>query len=292
MTSEENIAKARAVDITGFLTTLGKQPVKTSGKSWVYDSVFREEKTASLHVYLDDNRFHDFGDPSKGKNIIDLVQNLYGYSFAQAVELLIGTELPIAPISFFAGKKTENEAIKQVITEIKPLQNTLLIKYCEDRAISIGVAAKWFKEIHYTHNEKRYFGVGFENDFGGYVTRNALMKHPNNIGIAGITTIKSANTQSLAIFEGHFDFLSAMEYYGYNTPTNTVIILNSVSNLKQAFPLILETNKINLYLDNDTAGRKAMGAIKATGKTIIDHSNIYANYKDFNEFLIDSRKPP
>lgn len=291
MISEEIIAKARAVDITGYLATLGIQPVKTSAKSLVYDSPFREEKTASFHVYLDDNRFHDFGDTTKGKNVIDLVQNLHSISFTQAVELLAGTELPVVPISSLVEQKTENEGIKQVITEIKPLQNSSLVKYCGDRAISLEVAAKWFKEVHYTYNQKRYFGVGFENDLGGYVTRNALMKHPNNIGIAGITTIKSANTQSIAIFEGYFDYLSAMVYYERNAPTNTVIILNSVSNLKQAFPLILEATKINLYLDNDTAGRKAMEAIKATGKTVIDHSSIYANHKDFNEFLIESRKP-
>ena len=292
MISEEIIAKARAVSITDYLATLGIQPVKTSGKSWVYNSPFREEKTASFHIYLNDNRFHDFGDTSKGKNIIDLVQNLYNYSFAQAVELLTSTELPITVISSFVGQKSESEAVKQVITKIKPLQNSSLINYCRDRAISFGVASKWFKEVHYTYNQKRYFGVGFQNDLGGYVTRNALMKHPNNIGIAGITTIKSDNTHFLAIFEGYFDFLSAMEFYGCNAPTNTVIILNSVSNLKQAYPLILEASKINLFLDNDAAGRKAMDAIKASGKTIIDHSNIYENYNDFNEFLIASRKPP
>jgi DNA primase len=292
MILEEIIAKARAVSITDYLATLGRQPVKTSGKSLVYDSPFREEKTASFHVYLDDNRFHDFGDTSKGKNVIDLVQNLQNISFSQAVELLVGTELPVTPISSSVGQKSDNEGIKQAITQINALQNPSLIKYCQDRAISFGVASKWFKEIYYTYNEKRYFGVGFENDFGGYVTRNALMKHPNNIGTAGITTIKSANTQSLAIFEGYFDYLSAMEFYGYNTPTNTVIILNSVSNLKQAFPLILEAHKINLFFDNDTAGRKAKEAIKATGKTVIDHSHIYAKYNDFNEFLVASRKPP
>ena len=292
MISEEIISKARTVSITDYLATLGIQPVKTSGKSLVYDSPFREEKTASFHVYLSDNRFHDFGDTSKGKNVIDLVQNLYGISFAQAVELLVGTDLPVIPISSFVRQKTENESIKQIITEIKPLQNSLLVKYCQDRAISFEVASKWFKEVHYTYNQKRYFGVGIQNDLGGYVTRNALMRHPNNIGIAGITTIKSTNTQSLAIFEGYFDYLSAIIHYGRNTPTNTVIILNSVSNLKQAFPLILEANKINLYLDNDTAGQKAVEAIKATGKTVIDHSSIYANYNDFNEFLVASRKPP
>ena len=292
MISEEIIAKARAVSIMDYLAQLGIQPIKTSGKSFVYDSPFREEKTASFHVYLDDNRFHDFGDPSKGKNVIDLVQNLHNVTFSQAVELLVGTELPVASISTFVGQKSENEGIKQVITEIRPLQNSSLINYCRDRAITSGIATRWFNEIHYTYNQKRYFGVGFENDLGGYVTRNALMKHPNNIGTAGITTLQSANTQSLAIFEGYFDFLSAMEHYGYNTPTNTVIILNSVSNLKQAFPLILEATKINLFLDNDSAGRKAMEAIKATGKTVVDHSSIYANHKDFNEFLIASRKPP
>lgn len=292
MISEEIISKARAVSITDYLATLGIQPVKTSGKSLVYDSPFREEKTASFHVYLDDNRFHDFGDTSKGKNIIDLVQNLHNITFSQAVELLIGTELPVASISSFVGQNSGNEEIKQVITQINALQNPSLTKYCGDRAISLGIAAKWLKEVHYTYNEKRYFGVGFQNDLGGYVTRNALMKHPNNIGIAGITTVKSTNTQSLAIFEGYFDFLSAMEHYGCDAPTNTVIILNSVSNLKQAFPLILEATKINLYLDNDTAGRKAMESIKATGKTVIDHSNIYAGYNDFNEFLVASRKPP
>lgn len=292
MFSVDILEKARAVDITVILARLGIYPVKKHTRYWVYLSPLRDEKTGSFTVYIYDNRYYDYGYPTEGKNVIDLVQKLYKYSFKEAVELLIGTELPIAPLSSFVGQKSENEAAKQVIAEIKPLENSALISYCRDRAISFEVAAKWFKEVYYTYNQKLYFGLGFENDLGGYVTRNALMKHPNNIGSAGIKTIKSANTQSLSIFEGYFDFLSAMEHFGYDKPFNNVIVLNSVSNLKQAFPLILQASKVNLFLDNDSAGRKAVEAIKATGKIIIDHSSMYANYKDFNEFLIASRKPP
>lgn len=292
MISNEIIAKARAVSITDYLASMGIQPVKTSGKSWIFNSPFREEKTASFHVYLSENRFHDFGDNSKGKNVIDLVQNLHGYSFSEAVEVLVGADLPISSIIPFVGQIADKESDTSCINQILPLKYPALVKYCEDRRISFAVASKWFKEIHYTVNGKSYFGVGFQNDLGGYVTRNALMKHPNNIGIAGITTIKSTNTNSIAIFEGYFDFLSAMEFYQRTEPTITVIILNSVSNLKQALPIIAQAEKVNLYLDNDKAGFKAIETIKTIANTVINHASIYEGYNDFNEFWASTIKPP
>ncbi|WP_449400476.1 toprim domain-containing protein [Chryseobacterium wanjuense] len=43
---------------------------------------------------------------------------------------------------------------------------------------------------------------------------------------------------------------------------------------------------INLFLDNDSAGIKCKSQIIKSFPEAKDHSGIYSNYKDLNEFLI------
>jgi len=66
-----------------------------------------------------------------------------------------------------------------------------------------------------------------------------------------------------------------------------VIILNSIAN-KTKITDILNTNayeKIYLFLDNDKAGFETKREFYNINKNCIDCSNIYQNYKDFNEYL-------
>lgn len=64
------------------------------------------------------------------------------------------------------------------------------------------------------------------------------------------------------------------------------IVLNSVSNLQKAFSFLARYDGICCCLDNDTAGKNAVQALKEKyGIRICDLSHEYSGYKDLNEYL-------
>lgn len=64
------------------------------------------------------------------------------------------------------------------------------------------------------------------------------------------------------------------------------IVLNSVSNLQKAFSFLSQYDGIRCCLDNDTAGKNAVQALKDKyGIRICDFSHEYSGYKDLNEYL-------
>lgn len=101
---------------------------------------------------------------------------------------------------------------------------------------------------------------------------------------AGITTIGITSVQ-LAIFEGMFDFLSALAYYRAKVPYGQVMILNSVAHIRMVREKIIlgDYHTIRLYLDQDLAGRKATKDL-LTLKNTIDCSDVFSPAKDFAEW--------
>jgi len=76
-----------------------------------------------------------------------------------------------------------------------------------------------------------------------------------------------------------------------------VIVLNSVSLKQRAIERIFANHftKVYLYLDRDDSGKrlKAHFAKQLSDEvTIVDKSDLYTGYKDFNEFLISTTIPP
>ena len=77
-------------------------------------------------------------------------------------------------------------------------------------------------------------------------------------------------------FRPAFPFLEEGDY----------IVLNSVSNLQKAFSFLARYDGICCCLDNDTAGKNAVQALKEKyGIRICDLSHEYSGYKDLNEYL-------
>jgi hypothetical protein len=156
--------------------------------------------------------------------------------------------------------------------------------YLKTRKINIELSKIYLKEVYFTWNDKKYFALSFQNDKGGFELRNKYFKGSNSPKY--YTTIKGNNSKSLNIFEGFFDFLSALTYYKAQTPGNDTIILNSLAFLDKILSIISKYNAINLYLDNDTAGKKAFQIISKNHTRTMNHSErLFLDYKDFNEFL-------
>src|SRR4051812_34585069 len=64
------IKEAREMDLVDYLSTLGHEPEKISGRNYWYRSPFREEKDPSFKVNRHLNRWYDFAE-GKGGNLVD-----------------------------------------------------------------------------------------------------------------------------------------------------------------------------------------------------------------------------
>ncbi len=285
-TQDQIQALKQAISIVNYLSGKGICPISKSGIYFMYHSPLRNDSTPSFSVNPTKNTFYDLGNDSDKGNIIELVMRMERMSFVEACNFLDSQDLMKEnenPLSLSSSQSPNNETKHYEVTAVKDLQHPALIRYVESRKITLHTAFSYLKEIHYKNAKGQFFGVGYQNERGGYIVRSEIMKKPINLGHTDITIIGIGITKKVSVFEGVFDFLSAVEYYGL--PTSTAIILNSVSNLNKAIPHLSKAEKIYTFLDNDDAGKKAIQKMRDTGLNISDQSIIYQGYKDFNDFL-------
>lgn len=286
----DSIRKAKDVSIVELLHSLGMEPDKVIGNELVYCSPLRTEKSCSFFVNPSKNCFNDFGGDQEMKgDSIRLAQLLWNVNFKEAVKRLSGiTYVPASSFSFSGVTSPETYETGIEVNSVRPLQHSALIQYVKRRQISPQLAKLYLKEVHYTTKRKSFYAVGFQNDLGGFELRNGL-GFKGGKTINAITTF-DRGTESVILFEGFFDFLSALEYYGKMHPTNTTIILNSCNNITRALPLLANRKQIHCYLDNDETGRKTLQRLKDAGLTVKDWSStLYPSSNDFNDYLIAYR---
>lgn len=280
------------IRIEDFLTKSGNNPVAIKNGANIHFSPFRNERTASFFVYPDQNRWHDFGTGTGGK-LIDLVCQMHSVSIPGALLILQGVNIPKQSLSFARQKKETNREPVIKIKHIQPLQNRALIQYIESRNIPATLAAKYCKEAYYqitnpeTGEIKKYFALAFGNDRGGYELRNKYFKGAT--APKGLTTIPG-DLLRVNIFEGWIDFLSALVYYGQNSPLATTIVLNSVSHVGKLWDILPNFGQISLYLDTDPAGQRTAEEICSRFPGAINlAAKIYPKSKDMNEFISEKK---
>ena len=289
MKTPEQIKELKQVSMIGYLRGKGIYPTSKSGSYFMYHSPLRNDPTPSFSVSPTKNTFYDLGNDSDKGNIIELVMRMERMSFIDACQYLDSQDLMKENdnqkfLSLSSSQNPNSEIKNYEVTAVKNLQHPALIRYLESRKITLHTAFSYLKEIHYKNAKGQFFGVGYQNESGGYVVRSEIMKKPINLGHTGIKTFAIAGSKSVSIFEGMFDFLSCIEHYRH-LPRCTAIVLNSVSNLSKAMPQLTGATTIYSYLDNDDAGQKATQKMRDTGLNVLDQSNIYEGYKDFNEYL-------
>jgi DNA primase len=274
-----NLPEAKKIPIVDYLETKGFQPKKIyPGAAW-FNSPLREETEPSFKVHLRKNVWFDFG-TGEGGNIIDLINRLEQCETREALK-----KLPQAILSFDPNRyKNTGEPGKIEIKEVRPVTNDALIQYIDSRSISLQFAIRYLKECKYSVYGRQFFALAFQNDKGGYELRSKFFK--GSCSPKYITTFKGEGN-AINIFEGVFDFLSSCTYYN-RSPKNTSIILNSLSFLPKILP-DLRGRTLHLFLDNDSAGKKAVKTISEKINQVTDYSAIvYPDHKDFNEFIIKS----
>ena len=289
------IQEAKQINIAGYLQSLGYSPVKQQGESLWYKSPFRQETEASFKVNTNRNLWFDYG-LGKGGNIIALAQELYFSDHVPYLLRKIAEQAPhIRPVSFFFRQQPSEPSFQQL--EVRELTHPALLRYLQERGIDTALAKPECKELHFIHNSKPYFAIGFPNVAGGFEVRNQFFK--GCIAPKDISHIRQTGEprEKCLVFEGMTDYLSFLTLRKRNCPTmpnldgQDYVILNSTTNVPKALDVLHGYGRIHCLLDNDEAGRKAYQelAIEFDG-CIRDFSHNYHGHKDLNDFLCGKRQ--
>jgi hypothetical protein len=278
-----NCQKAKTIQITKYLSSLGFKPDRIVTKNYWYKSMIRQnESQASFKVDIQQNCWYDHG-LGEGGNILDLVMKMHGLNkVSEALKKLESNHVP--PTFSFHQQKVKNPAKTTYrIQQIDRLSNRALVEYISNvRGINIELVRKYCSEVYYQLNQKNYFAIGFQNEQGGWELRNKYWK--GCIGSKGITTLVNGY-KNCCVFEGFIDFLSFLQLFPGKAKDKDFLILNSLSNAKVSLSKIGHYERLNLFLDNDQAGQKTTRELVNTAPNIIDQSHLFMPHKDLNEFL-------
>jgi hypothetical protein len=294
ITNRKIIAESKQINIVGFLRSLGYIPVRDSPTYALFHAPYRKDEHPSLKVSKTTNRWCDLSFMVSG-DIIDLGKRLYHTEDMWEVIRHINSNMPASGILL-----TENDICKTEVSigtfhniETTLLVNPKLLSYLSSRCIDLEIARRYCVELHYTHKESRYYSIGFENVKHGFEARNEFFK--GCIGPKDISWIQQkSDNPDCVIFEGFMDFLSYLtlcltgEIFEF-TREMDFIVLNSVSILRRAVPYLKKYDTVTCCFDNDDAGRQAVEMLAEVKDGIHDASDVYARYKDLNDFI---RKKP
>ena len=290
-------AKIRSIDLASFCQEkLGMRVIHDIGGRVYFLSPFRGEKEASFTVSRRTNRYRDWGvdvtDKSSGGDIIQLVMSVENVDFKTALKHLMGDyQREEAPKFEPLQEKEELPGI--LVVEERTIEDKSLVSYIQHRGIDIDLCRIYCTEVDvrfpYSKKdpEELYTVIGFKNDSGGYEVRNSWMKRSTRPKT--IRTIKGRIADEWAVFEGFFDYLSALMYFRVEQMRMTSVVLNTTAFLGILYPFMAD-NKMNwMYLDKDGTGKKKITEMKEFGIAHTDCSGIYEGYKDFNEMWVNGR---
>jgi len=204
--------------------------------------------------------------------------------------------IPIAEILERMGqlpsKQSKDESwYKSPIRDEKTASFHVLENYLSDRGIPITIGARYLKELRIHNHEtgNHFIALGFKNEDEGYEIRNKRFK--GSVKAKNISFIRGSipGNKEIHIFEGVFDFLTAITQNEGKHFDGDVIVLNSIAMLSRATPYLKGYGYKVLYswMDNDESGKRATVALQEFSQTEeglqhIPMNDRYAPYKDVN----------
>lgn len=265
------------------------------GSNAIWYHIDSNDRKPSLQVHPIKNIWRNW-QTGEGGNIVHFVCWQKQCDISEALRYLEdnfvkGTIIDHNPLTRESASPSQKTTIQErgyTINQVKPLGNKALINYLEQRGINSALARGYCKEVYWTSSHgKRIFAIAFENNAGGYEVRNTFYK--GNLLHKDISIIDNGS-DTLKIFEGFIDFLSYISSPNIDDTAFNYVVLNSVvmaNRLEKGnvlYDFIAQHNKIEAYLDNDTAGRECLRNIQSKFPDIIDQSANYEAYKDYNEY--------
>ena len=265
------------VGIRSVLESFNHFPVKENKKTAFYFALDREEKIPSFSVNFEKNQAFDFG-TGRSYDVISIVQLIKKCSVSDALKYLSQF---VCITEKSSSKKLTIKRENYRIIKVQEVKHPTLVDYLKFR--KVFEQKDLVKEVYYEMGGKQYFGIGFENQSGGFEIRNPYSKIC--LGKKDITLIQSsAKSSEIAIFEGFFDYLTYRNLENSKVPSCDFLILNSTAMLFKAEEILKNYIQIFLFLDNDENGKSTKLKIQNQYKNVEDCSLIYHDFKDLNEW--------
>jgi len=283
-----NCKQFNSISLEEVLLSLGHIPTKQNEKEAWYLNPFAGEFQASFKLDKRINAWYLHSEGIGGNNT-DFMKKYLKTSINEVLDWAQKQSFS----SFHQQHQIKNPKPNYRIDEIMDIQNPDLKNYLQERGLSPKIY-DYIKEVRFTVGEKRLYAIGFENLSGGFELRNSfykgsLLKKDISIldlssSIKDTSNFQDGNIKGVAVFEGFMDALSFIEMQ--KSFTGDILVMNSIALLNKSIEHLKNYPNINLFLDNDTAGIKCKSQILKSFPEAKDHSGIYSNHKDLNEFLI------
>lgn len=277
-----NCEEARQkINIRTVMESFNLFPSKENRRTAFYFAIDREERTPSLSVDFVKNKAFDFG-TGKSYDVISIVQQMMKCSVSDALKYLEKFEFSLQNE---IQKVESNQEVEYEILKTSEIRHFALVQYLTSR--KVYEQKDLVKEIHYKLNGKKYFGVGFLNDSGGFEIRNKYSKIC--LGKKDVTLIKTQknNFNEIAIFEGFFDYLTYRNME--KERSSDYLTLNSTSMLFKVENELKKYDKISLFLDNDSNGKSVKKKIENQYQNVEDCSSIYNGFEDLNKWYCERK---
>ncbi len=287
-----NYKQFNSISLEEVLLSLGHHPTKQNEKEAWYLNPFASESQASFKLDKRINAWYLHSEGVGGNNT-DFMKKYLNTSVNEVLDWAAKQNFS----SFHQQQQIRKSETNYRIDEILHLQNLNLKQYLQGRRLSPKVY-DYIKEVRFTIGSKKLYAVGFENLSGGFELRNAFYKGSLlkkdvsiiDLSINGqnISNIQDRDVKGVAVFEGFMDALSFIELQ--KSFAGDILVMNSIALLNKSVEHLKNYHHINLFLDNDSAGIKCKSEIIKSFPEAKDHSGIYSNHKDLNEFLIHRMK--
>ncbi|WP_445432324.1 toprim domain-containing protein [Chryseobacterium indoltheticum] len=287
-----NCNQFNSISLEEVLLSLGHHPTKQNEKEAWYLNPFASESQASFKLDKRINAWYLHSEGLGGNNT-DFMKKYLNTSVNEVLDWADKQNFS----SFHQQQQIKKPEPNYKIDEILNLQNLNLKQYLKGRALSPKVY-DYIKEVRFTIGSKKLYAIGFENLSGGFEVRNAFYKGSLlkkdvsiiDLSINGqnISNIQDRDVKGVAVFEGFMDALSFIELQ--KSFAGDILVMNSIALLNKSLEHLKNYPDIHLFLDNDTAGIKCRSEIIRSFPEAKDHSGIYSNHKDLNEFLIHRMK--
>lgn len=258
---------------------------------------FEHQKTGSIAINTRSNEWYDHS-TGDGGDIIKACQKFENKTFFEAIKNLCNNSDIVINKSTIQSTDYHTYKIDAIYDAIT---HPALTSYLNERGLNVKSLQGFAKQIHWSKDEKKYFGIGIENMNGSFSVRSSVFKGNINGTGASFNTVGD-NPTSIKIFEGLIDFGS----YRTLQPQESYIavILNSTANLTNkvvnkikdcANDLSVvdkEVSLIHLYLDNDEGGHIASKKLLDGVERAEDRSYFYTEMglNDVNDFLKAQQK--
>jgi len=278
---------ARQLDLVQYLAELGYHPKRVFGPNHWYLSPLREEDTPSFKVDQKKNLWFDHG-TGQGGNLVDFGIAFHKCSVREFLQIL-GNRSISPPKLKTAETVVKPDFSPIVIRSVKPIESPYLITYLAQREIPLWLAQKHCNQVDFELHGKAITTLGFRNRSGGYELRNPTYKgssHPKDLSFV------DNGLKGVAVFEGFFSFLSYLKITNQSSALTNFLVLNSLSFLEKARTILDDHARIDLFLDNDKAGRETTLKALQWGPKYQDRSYEYRFHKDWNDRLLGILQSP